>query len=110
MHEVPLPQRPFLALDDQERLAGEHEEVLLTGFPVVHPDRLARPEDEQVDPDLREVRLGFEVRPTCERQALPSPLAVPPAPSRVFRTNHPSPTGASPASVCSSAASGTMAG
>src|SRR5688500_11279793 len=52
VHEVPLPQRPFLALDDDERLAGEYEEVLLVGFPVVHPDRLAWPEEEQVDSEL----------------------------------------------------------
>jgi hypothetical protein len=29
MHEVPLPQQPFLALDDQERLTREDEEILL---------------------------------------------------------------------------------
>ncbi|MBA2359835.1 MAG: cupin domain-containing protein, partial [Actinobacteria bacterium] len=28
MHEVPLPQWPLLALDDQQSLAREHEEVL----------------------------------------------------------------------------------
>src|SRR3954471_4766536 len=35
MQEVPLPQGPLLALNDQERLAGENEEALLIGFPVV---------------------------------------------------------------------------
>src|SRR5438445_12394 len=44
MDEVPLPQRPLLALDDEKRLPGEHEEVLLVGFPVVHPDRHTRRE------------------------------------------------------------------
>jgi hypothetical protein len=28
MHEVPLPKEPFLALDEQERLAGEDEEAI----------------------------------------------------------------------------------
>ena len=58
--KVPLPQRPLLALDEEQRLARENEEVLLVGFPVVHPDRLARPEDEQGDPDLWELRLALE--------------------------------------------------
>ena len=52
MDEVPLAQRPFLAFDDQECLAGEHEEVLLVGLPVVHADGLARAEDEEVGADL----------------------------------------------------------
>src|SRR3712207_8783479 len=58
--EVPRSQRALLALDDQERLAGEHEEVLLLGLPVVHAQRLARPEHEQVDADLREVPVRSE--------------------------------------------------
>ena len=35
VHEVPLPQWPLLALDDEQGLAGEHEKILLIGFPVV---------------------------------------------------------------------------
>ena len=58
VHEVPLPQRALLALDDEQRLAREHEEVLLIGLPVVHRHRLARPEHDEVDPDLREVRVS----------------------------------------------------
>ena len=38
--EVPLPERPLLLLDDQQRLAGEDEEVLLVGLPVVAAERL----------------------------------------------------------------------
>ena len=71
--EVPLPQRPLLALDDQHRLAGHDEEVLLVGLPVIHRHRLARPEHADVDPELREVQLALEV---AERRA---PLRVVPA-------------------------------
>ena len=102
--EVPLPQRPLLALDDQHRLAGDDEEVLLVGLPVIHRHRLARPEHADVDPELREVQLALEV---AERRA---PLGV--VPARVAGVED------EPAvrlrdetlAVCSSCASGTMAG
>src|SRR5439155_20024856 len=42
VHEVPRLERPLLAFDDQERLAGQPEEVLLLGLPVIRPVRLAR--------------------------------------------------------------------
>jgi hypothetical protein len=45
----------LLVLHDQEHLAGEDEETLLVGLPVVHRHRLARAEDEEVDADLRVV-------------------------------------------------------
>ena len=61
MHEIPPAQRALFALDDQQRLAGEDEEVLLVGLPVVHGHRLAGPENADVDPDLREVRVTLEV-------------------------------------------------
>src|SRR5688572_16523634 len=35
VEEVPLPQRALLAFDDQERLAGDDQEVLLVELPVV---------------------------------------------------------------------------
>jgi hypothetical protein len=60
MHEVPPAQRALLALDDQQRLPGEHEEVLLIGLPVVHRHRLTRSEGDEVDPQLRELRLTLE--------------------------------------------------
>jgi hypothetical protein len=75
LHEVALPQRPFLTLDDQERLAGEHEKGFCLRFPVVHRIRLARLQDGQVGPEHREVRVGV-VR-TGESQALPSRAVVP---------------------------------
>jgi hypothetical protein len=39
VHEVPLPQLPFLAFDDEQRPAGEDEEVLLVVLPVVEAGR-----------------------------------------------------------------------
>src|SRR5918999_1265423 len=76
---VPLPQRPLLALDDQERLARQHEEALLVCLPVVHPDRLARLEHEQVDAELREVLPRLVVVPAGEGQAVAASLAAAPA-------------------------------
>jgi hypothetical protein len=48
LHEVPPLERPLLSLDDQQRLAGEHEEVLLLRFPVVQgrEEPLAAPRRE----------------------------------------------------------------
>jgi hypothetical protein len=60
VHEVPLPQWPLHALDEQQPLTGEHQEILLDILPVVHPNRLTRPEHEQVDPDLGKVRRPLE--------------------------------------------------
>jgi hypothetical protein len=104
VHEIPLPQRPLLPLDDQERLAGEHEEVLLVDLPVVHPHQLAGAEHEQVDPNLGEVHLALE------RQTLSSPPRCRQRASRALRTNQPSPLAASPCFVCSNGASGTIGG
>jgi hypothetical protein len=78
--EVPGPQRPLLALGDQQCLPGEHEEVLLVGLPVVHRHRLARPEDAKVDPELRELPLALELRVPA------APVNVPP--DRVARVEH----------------------
>jgi len=77
VHEVPPAQRALLALDDQHRLAGEHEEVLLVGFPVVHRHRLARAEQRQVDPELVEVRRTVEAR-ALELAEHPAPRPLPP--------------------------------
>src|SRR5207244_13494206 len=62
MDEVPLTQRPLMPLDDQGRRAGEEEEVLLVGLPVVHRQRLARPENGDPEPELVEDRVAAEVR------------------------------------------------
>jgi hypothetical protein len=60
-HEIPLPERPLLALDDQEPLAGDHEEVLLICLPVVHAHRLPGLENHEVNAELRKVLLLLEV-------------------------------------------------
>ena len=89
VHEVPARERALLALDDQQRLADEHEEVLLVGLPVVHRHRLAGLEHDQVDADLQEVRLAFEAAAAPVPRGDPARLAgvqdepaFPPARSR----------------------------
>ena len=72
VHEVPLTKRALLPLDDQERLPGEHEEVLLIRLPVVHSHRLAGRESNEVDPQLRKLRV------TLEAAVRASPFAGPP--------------------------------
>src|SRR5262249_39684105 len=58
--EVPAPERPLLALDHEDRLPGEDEEVLLVGLPVVHRHRLAWRQRDQVDAVLVELGLALE--------------------------------------------------
>ena len=54
-------EAPFLALDQEKALAGEHEEVLLRVLAVVHPARLAGAEDAELDADLVEAGpLGLQ--------------------------------------------------
>src|SRR5690242_8781257 len=60
VHEVPGPQRPLLAFDDQDRLTGQDEEVLLIGLPVIHRHRLTGGEPCQVDPQLVEVAAAVQ--------------------------------------------------
>jgi hypothetical protein len=60
VHEVPAPQLPLLALDDEQPLAVDDEEVLLVGLPVVEPDRLAPLQHVEADADLRELRFALE--------------------------------------------------
>src|SRR5262249_59377194 len=55
--EVPLPEPPFLALDEQRALAGMHEEVLLFRLGVVTAVRLARRQDVDPDAELLELRV-----------------------------------------------------
>jgi hypothetical protein len=75
VHEIPLPQWPLLALDDQQRLAGEDEEVFLIGLPVVHAHRLARREHIETDSNLREGGFAFEAQ-TLSSPPLVAPRAV----------------------------------
>src|SRR6266536_749101 len=60
VHEVPLAERALLTFDDGQRLAGEHEEVLLICLPVVHRHRLAGRENGEVDPELQEIGRVLE--------------------------------------------------
>ena len=70
----------------EQSLAGEHEKILLIGFPVVHGHRLTRPEHNEGDSDLREVCLALETQ-TCSPR-----LRVAPA-SRASIQDEPSLTG-----------------
>jgi hypothetical protein len=69
--EVPLLQRPLLSLDDQDRCARQHEEVLLLGLPVLGPGRLARIDDADRDAEHREERLGLVFVVAREWDAVP---------------------------------------
>ena len=66
MGEVPFLQRALLVLDEQQRFAVDDQKVLLVDLPVVHRHRLPGREHEQVDAELLELRVPFEVaeRPT----------------------------------------------
>ena len=87
------------------RLAREHEEVLLVGLPVVHPHRLAALEHVEVDPDLRELVV------VAERADAAASLSVaPPSVAARSRRTSPAPPARAPVAVCSSGASGTIAG
>jgi hypothetical protein len=77
VHEVPGSQLPLLALDDEQCLAGEYEEVLLVGFPVVHRHRLAGLESREVDPELVEVQRAVEAG-ALELAEGAAPVALPP--------------------------------
>ena len=70
MDEIPLTQRAFLALDDQQRLAADNEEVLLIGLPVVHRHRFPRAEHEEVDSELIELRFSLEHAHDAARAAI----------------------------------------
>ena len=69
--EVPLPDRPLFSLDDEKRFTREHEEVFLSGFPVVHRHRLARLQKSEVNPELLEPRLALEIAQRAKTTPLP---------------------------------------
>ncbi len=73
VEEVPLSQRPLLAFDDGDGLAGENEEVLLVGLPVVHSNRLARLEQGEPHPELGEVGSS-----ASQSRPLAAPFGLPP--------------------------------
>ena len=61
MDEVPRAQVPLLPFDDQNRFAGDDEEVLLIGLQVVYGHRFARHEHEWIDAELFGLPLAFEI-------------------------------------------------
>ncbi len=60
--EVPLLQLPLLALDHEHALAGDDEEVLLRPLAVVHARRHTRVEHDELEAELLELGVAFEVR------------------------------------------------
>jgi len=54
VHEVPGFELPLLTLNQEPALAREHEEVFLIRLTVINRARLPRPEDSQIEADLRE--------------------------------------------------------
>ena len=87
----------------RERLAGEHEEVLLVGLRVVHRHRLAGPKDEDADP-TEGTRGPLEVAVRA------APFGLARAGLAAFRTYQPSSLGMRPCSLDSSRDSATIAG
>src|SRR5947208_3302155 len=73
--EVPLLQTPFLALDQEQALAREDEEVLLVFLAVVHARGLSRFEHSDVDPELREAGIALESRVRAVVAVEPARLA-----------------------------------
>ena len=71
MDEVPLLQAPLLAFDHQHALAGDDEEVLLRPLAVVHAGGHARVEHDELEAELLELGVAFEVRPPAEAHAPP---------------------------------------
>src|SRR6266511_2102491 len=82
MDEVPSAKGALLAFDDEEALAGEHEEVLLRVLAVVHAARLAGREDADVDAEVGEAGLSLEARVGA------SDAAVVVLPLRLPRVDH----------------------
>jgi hypothetical protein len=80
--EVPRPKKPFLTLDEQPALAGEHEERLLLILGVVEAVRLARLQDAELDAQLWEREIpAFETAVRTGRLLLTvlrrRPLGIP---------------------------------
>jgi hypothetical protein len=80
-----LPERPLLSFDDEQRLAREHEEVLLLGLPVIRPGWLAGAHDPDRHPKHRKERLGLVFVVAGKRQAVALSRLVEPA--RVTRVH-----------------------
>jgi hypothetical protein len=79
VEEVPRLHTPLFVFDEQQALAGEHEEALLRVLAVIHRHRLTGREHRDVDPDLPERGLALEA---CEG----AHLSV--EPTRIARVEH----------------------
>src|SRR5439155_4461473 len=66
MDEIPLLQRAFLTLDQQQGLAEEDKEVLLCRLAVIQAGRLPGREHADIDPELRELGLALDRRAGAE--------------------------------------------
>src|SRR6478672_10342961 len=53
VHEVPRPEGPLLTLDEQQALAGKHEEILLIRLAVVHRRRLTGLDHAEPEAEVR---------------------------------------------------------
>src|SRR2546421_6037684 len=77
VEEVPRPEEPLLAVDEQPALPRQHEERLLLRLGVIEAVRLARLQDAEVDAELRERHvLTLESAARAEGARQP-PLGVP---------------------------------
>ena len=77
MHEVPLTQRSLLTFYDRQRLARQHEEILLVGLAVIHRHRLAGTENGHVNSELQKISRALEAC-SFELTEEAATLAVPP--------------------------------
>src|SRR5262245_235076 len=69
--EVPRPQTLLLAVDQHQAFSGDDQKVLLDALAVIQPVRLAGPEDMDVHPVLRKLRLAFQICRGAEILAVP---------------------------------------
>src|SRR4051794_19932990 len=76
VEEVERGQRPLVALDDQQCLALEDEEVLLPGFMVVQRHGTAGLDHVERDPEVVEVRLALTAEAGARPHVVVQPLRV----------------------------------
>jgi hypothetical protein len=76
VHVVPRAELAFFVLDDQETAAGHDQEALLGVLLVVVAESLAGLEDVDVEPELAERPLAFEVAVEAERAGV-APASFP---------------------------------
>jgi hypothetical protein len=70
-HSRTLGQATLISLDEQQALAGEHEEVLLGVLAVIHAVRLARLQHLDVDAEVGEADVALADARGAERLVMP---------------------------------------